>query len=178
MIHFSDLNKTCLTLSWRRPISYRNQSINLLPKSMDWFLNDIGLRHERVNMRILVNKKFPMLSLHWWSDCQKDAGDKFFRRMKQKKAVSREIRSFQFGVQALFKRENTPGIFFNYKKNIGGSFHVARCIYYPSNIYLFKVETLAQGAKYVYWRNSSVFIVNNEHILHLFLVFLLLSLSK
>ena len=31
-----------LTLSWRRPISYRNQSI-------DWFLYDIGLRHERVN---------------------------------------------------------------------------------------------------------------------------------
>ena len=37
-----------LTLSWRRPISYRNQSIDLLRKSMDWFLYDIGLRHERV----------------------------------------------------------------------------------------------------------------------------------
>ena len=37
-----------LTLSWRRPISYRNQSIDLLCKPMDWFLYDIGLRHERV----------------------------------------------------------------------------------------------------------------------------------
>ena len=38
----------CLTLSWRRPISYRNQSIDLLRKSMVWFLYDIGIRHERV----------------------------------------------------------------------------------------------------------------------------------
>ena len=37
-----------LTLSWRSPISYRNQSIDLLCKSMDWFLYDIGLRRERV----------------------------------------------------------------------------------------------------------------------------------
>ena len=39
-----------LTLSWRRPISYRNQSIDLLHKSMDWFLYDIGLRLERVKL--------------------------------------------------------------------------------------------------------------------------------
>ena len=31
-------------------ISYRNQSIDLLCKSMDWFLYDIGLRHERVKV--------------------------------------------------------------------------------------------------------------------------------
>ena len=37
-----------LTLSWRRPLSYRNQSIDLLHKSIDWFLYDNGLRHERV----------------------------------------------------------------------------------------------------------------------------------
>ena len=37
-----------LTLSWRRPLSYRNQSTDLLRKSMDWFLYDSGLRHERV----------------------------------------------------------------------------------------------------------------------------------
>ena len=39
-----------LTLSWQRPLSYRNQSIDLLWKSMDWFLYDNGLRHERVNL--------------------------------------------------------------------------------------------------------------------------------
>ena len=41
-----------LTLSWRRPIPYRNQSTDLRSKSMDWFLYDIGLRHERVNQVI------------------------------------------------------------------------------------------------------------------------------
>ena len=35
-------------LSWRRPLSYRNQSIYLLRKSMDWFLYDNDLCHERV----------------------------------------------------------------------------------------------------------------------------------
>ena len=37
----------CLTLSRRRPILYRNHSIDLLCKSMNWFLYDIGLRRER-----------------------------------------------------------------------------------------------------------------------------------
>ena len=45
-----------LTLSWRRPISYRNQSIDFLRKSMDWFLYDIGLHHERVNSLEFRNK--------------------------------------------------------------------------------------------------------------------------
>ena len=35
-----------LTLSWRRPLSYRNQSMDLLRKLMDWFLYDNGLHHE------------------------------------------------------------------------------------------------------------------------------------
>ena len=38
-----------LTLSWRRPLSYRNQSIDFQSRSMDWFLYDNGLHHERVN---------------------------------------------------------------------------------------------------------------------------------
>ena len=42
-----------LTLSWWRPLSYRNQSIDLLCKSMDWFLYDNGLRHEIINKAIL-----------------------------------------------------------------------------------------------------------------------------
>ena len=41
-------SSTSLTLSWPRPLSYRNQSINLLRNSMDWLLYDNGLRHERV----------------------------------------------------------------------------------------------------------------------------------
>ena len=35
--------------SWQRPLSYRNQPIDLLHKSVDWFLYDNDLRHERVN---------------------------------------------------------------------------------------------------------------------------------
>ena len=38
-----------LTLSWRRPLLYRNPSMDLQSKSMDWFLYDNDLRHERVN---------------------------------------------------------------------------------------------------------------------------------
>ena len=48
--------KWSLTLSWRRPLSYRNQSIDLQSKWMDWFLYDNGLRHERVK-----EKRLPVL---------------------------------------------------------------------------------------------------------------------
>ena len=36
-------NRKHLTLSRRKPLSYRNQSIDLQSKSMDWFLYDNGL---------------------------------------------------------------------------------------------------------------------------------------
>ena len=42
------VNKWINALSWRRPLSYRNQSIDFQSKSMDWFLYDNSLRHERV----------------------------------------------------------------------------------------------------------------------------------
>ena len=44
--------RSCLTLSCRGPLSYRNQSFDLQSKSKDWFLYDNGLRHERVNLVI------------------------------------------------------------------------------------------------------------------------------
>ena len=48
-LYLSDISKKVfLTLSRRRPLSYRNQSINLQSKSMDWFLYDNSLRHESV----------------------------------------------------------------------------------------------------------------------------------
>ena len=37
-----------LTLSWLKSLSYRNQSIDLLCKSVDWFLFDRDLPHEIV----------------------------------------------------------------------------------------------------------------------------------
>ena len=45
----SEYTLCSLTLSRRRLLSYRNQSIDLRSKSMDWFLYDSGLRLERVN---------------------------------------------------------------------------------------------------------------------------------
>ena len=61
---FFALVQFSLTLSWRRPLSYRNQSIDLGSKSMDWFLYDNGLRHERVNFFILNHWFFTRL-FHW-----------------------------------------------------------------------------------------------------------------
>ena len=48
---FQICNNVALTLSRRKPLSYRNQSIDLRSKSMDWFLYDNGLRHERVKTK-------------------------------------------------------------------------------------------------------------------------------
>ena len=39
-------------------------------------------------------------------------------------------------------------------------------------------ETLGQGLKGRHWRRSGVFTVNFEHISHIFLVFLLLTLNR
>ena len=39
-----------VTLSWRRSLSHRNQLIDLLSKSMDWFLYDRDFHHERIKM--------------------------------------------------------------------------------------------------------------------------------
>ena len=44
-----------LTLSWRRPLSYRNQSIDLGSEPMDWFLYDNDLRHERLKLKLRLN---------------------------------------------------------------------------------------------------------------------------
>ena len=52
-----------LTLSWRKSLSYRNQSTDFLWKSINWFLYDRDLRHKIVNMWIFkslnnVNPEF------------------------------------------------------------------------------------------------------------------------
>ena len=64
--------KSYLTLSWQRPISCRNQSIDLLRKSVDWFLYDIGLSHERVKIyswEICASHHFPIVCGYsiWWN---------------------------------------------------------------------------------------------------------------
>ena len=48
-----------LILSWQRSLSYRNQSIDLLSQSMDWFVvYDGDFRHERVKVACVVKLKF------------------------------------------------------------------------------------------------------------------------
>ena len=42
--------RNLLTLSWQKPLSYRNKFVDLLYNSMVWFLYDRDLRHERVNL--------------------------------------------------------------------------------------------------------------------------------
>ena len=46
-----------LTLSWRRYLSYRNQSINLYSKSVDWFLYDRDFRSRK--SEFIDKKKLP-----------------------------------------------------------------------------------------------------------------------
>ena len=41
-----------LTLSWRRSLLYRNQSIDLQSKSLDWSLYDRNFRHARVKWQL------------------------------------------------------------------------------------------------------------------------------
>ena len=50
-----------LTLSRRRSLPCRNQPIDLLCKSMDWFLYDWDLRHGRVNNDQLKSVGFTFL---------------------------------------------------------------------------------------------------------------------
>ena len=68
--HCNAVYSQYLTLSCRRPLSYRNQSIDLLRKSVDWFLYDNGLRHERVkqNCQILVMSRITFHSLSFEVD--------------------------------------------------------------------------------------------------------------
>ena len=47
----SRVNILELTLSRRRSLLYRNQSVDLLCKSLDWFLYDREPCHDRVNWK-------------------------------------------------------------------------------------------------------------------------------
>ena len=62
---FSDSFGYQLTLSWRRSLSYRNQSIDLQSKSIYWFLCDRGLRHERVKYQPWKNVPINTLIETW-----------------------------------------------------------------------------------------------------------------
>ena len=74
-----------LTLSWRRSLSYRNQSIDLLSKSMEWFLNDRDICHERV-----INKEKDI-----FTTLLRTYGDTFLRKwLKKAKMVKSQFQYF------------------------------------------------------------------------------------
>ena len=56
-INVLNFRLNALTLSWRRSLSCRNQSIDLQSKSMDWFPYDRDLRQERVKMYFMSSEK-------------------------------------------------------------------------------------------------------------------------
>lgn len=58
-----------LTLSWLRSLCCRNQSFDLLCKSIDWFLHDRDLNHERFKGKF--KKPFNMWILYFKSVNQK-----------------------------------------------------------------------------------------------------------
>ena len=59
---FLEGNSPTLTLSRRRPLLYRNQSIDLHSKSMEWFLYNSGLRLERVKFIKYLGRNLEMIS--------------------------------------------------------------------------------------------------------------------
>ena len=78
----------------------------------------------------------------------------------------------------------------NLFQKLGISHYISLCIF-PANIYLLKgnnrntrkrceicSKLTIKTQERRHWRRSGIFIVNFEHILHLFLVFLLLTLNK
>ena len=55
-----------VTLSLWRSLSYRNQSIDLQVKSMDWFLYDREIRHERVKLLTISARNLHIIGLTWF----------------------------------------------------------------------------------------------------------------
>ena len=89
---------TLLTLSYRRPLSYRNQSTDLRSKSIDWFLYDIGLRHERVKsnkgLKISLASKMFFATLPFWNKCHdfwKSIGCLLYLKFPQQNAYNTDI---------------------------------------------------------------------------------------
>ena len=84
-----------LTLSWRRPLPYRNKSIDLLSKSMDWFLYDNGLCHERVKLSPKIPLESPWQSSKKFWDLQLSSLNNFFLSQtctqQQQKGSNRQV---------------------------------------------------------------------------------------
>ena len=58
VLQLNKIDGQSLTLSWRRSLSYGNQSIDLLCKSIDWFLFDNGLCMKELKKESLFTNFF------------------------------------------------------------------------------------------------------------------------
>ena len=84
-----------LTLSWRRSLSNRNQPIDLRSKSMDWFLYDNGLRHERVKEDNL-KKLSKFIGKH-----QRSSASNFMKKMLQHRCFPMKFANITYFVEYL-----------------------------------------------------------------------------
>ena len=89
-----------LSLSWWKSLSYRTQSIDLQRKSMDLFIYDRDLRHER------VKGLSPNFASHKWKENRKRKR-KFIKRRAPRKYFSRSFLlsncfSWCFGTTAFY----------------------------------------------------------------------------
>ena len=122
------LGREILTLSWRRSLSHRNQSIDLLRKSMDWFLYDRDLRHERVKVKWCVKQDvlattFVLLMKIWtiidciilWSSRSqtffKISARKNFAIFIRKHLCWSLHKTFNYRLSTLLKRDSNTGVF-------------------------------------------------------------------
>ena len=126
-----------MTLSWHRTLYYRKQLINLLCKSMDWFLYDNGLRRQRVKVfPIATSVSWPSFLTIWFTV------QKIYLRMCSTTYanIHHEVTTFQV-------RETVSIIKIEYLKNKKWHFHeIKKFLNWISKITFFSWVNLWMGA--------------------------------
>ena len=156
------------TLSWRTPLSYRNQSTGLLRKSMDWFLYDNGLRHERV-------KEFGVIGTH--SKIYELISDSN-KKILINSTVNEIKQFFQCLFQKLWSSFQHHWISKRYKLPIGTRFIIAskQCVIKPLSknittafkLLYISVQKYYDKSNFWYGINSFWLIHNNKPVIDIF----------
>ena len=106
-----NLLQSYLTLLWTRSLSYGNQSIDLQSKSMDWFLHDRDLRHERVKV---IYTKILMIS------------EKVFTTKSW--LLSNIVQKVKFFNKDFFSKYDKPDLFTLTKEILNGKIQFLCCV--------------------------------------------------
>ena len=133
-------NSSISTVSRRRPLSYRNQSIDSHSKSMNWFLYENGLRHERFNKRDRKEGERIVQYVRSWGD-QRNIG-----ALELVCGIQHDVFSMTYA---------TTTTEWGWFVDVEETQPVITC----SKL---TIETLEQGVKYV--QSSSISIVNFEPV--------------